>query len=101
VPVLGAVVAAALRPPLWIAAPIVGAFAFFHGVAHGAELPTAANATGYVLGFLVATILLHVAGLGLAAALQRAALGAVLRGLGAAQICAGALLAVLPRLAVV
>jgi urease accessory protein len=37
--VLGLMVALAARPPLWIAAVLVGAFAIFHGHAHGAELP--------------------------------------------------------------
>ena len=36
--VLGLVVALAVRPPLWIAAVIVGIFAIFHGHAHGTEL---------------------------------------------------------------
>lgn len=41
--VLGAMVAFAVRPPIWVAALIVGAFAIFHGHAHGTELPNAAN----------------------------------------------------------
>src|SRR6266540_1341079 len=36
---LGGMIALAARPPLVIAALIVGAFAIFHGHAHGAELP--------------------------------------------------------------
>ena len=42
--VLGVMVASAARPPLWIAAAIVGAFAIFHGYAHGAELPAGTDA---------------------------------------------------------
>ena len=57
--VLGAMVALAARPPLWVAAAIVGAFAIFHGYAHGAELPAGADAVAYSLGFVVATGLLH------------------------------------------
>lgn len=60
---LGLVVAFAARPPLWIAAVIVGAFAIFHGHAHGAELPEAANAISYSLGFVIATGLLHLCGI--------------------------------------
>ena len=41
--VLGLMVALAARPPLWVAAVIVGAFAIFHGHAHGTELPDAAK----------------------------------------------------------
>lgn len=63
--VLGLMVALAARPPLPVAALIVGAFAIFHGHAHGAELPAAANALAYSLGFVVSTGALHVAGIGL------------------------------------
>lgn len=61
--VLGAMVAAAARPPLWVAAVIVGAFAIFHGHAHGTELPAAANPLAYSIGFVVATGLLHLCGI--------------------------------------
>ncbi len=61
--VLGLCVALALRPPLAVAAAIVGAFAIFHGHAHGTELPGAADAYAYAAGFVVATGLLHVAGI--------------------------------------
>ncbi len=63
--VLGLCVALALRPPLWVAALIVGAFAIFHGHAHGTELPEAASPLAYALGFVVATGLLHLCGIGL------------------------------------
>jgi len=55
----------ALKPPLWIAAIIVAAFAIFHGHAHGTELPNAANALAYSVGFVVSTGLLHLAGIGI------------------------------------
>ncbi len=61
--VLGAMVAFAVRPPIWIAAVIVGAFAIFHGHAHGTELPDAANPLAYSLGFVIATGLLHLSGI--------------------------------------
>ncbi|MEE4189830.1 MAG: HupE/UreJ family protein [Roseobacter sp.] len=61
--VLGLLVAFAVRAPLWVAAMIVGAFAVFHGHAHGTELPTAANPIAYAVGFVVATGLLHLAGI--------------------------------------
>lgn len=60
---LGAMVAFAARPPLWVAAVIVGFFAIFHGYAHGAELPEAANALTYAVGFVVVTGLLHLSGI--------------------------------------
>jgi urease accessory protein len=62
--ILGMMVALAARPPLWIAALLVGAFAVFHGLAHGAELPPGADALAYSAGFVVATGLLHLAGIG-------------------------------------
>lgn len=61
--VLGAMVALAVKPPLWVAAVIVGAFAIFHGHAHGTELPDAASPIAYSLGFVIATGLLHAAGI--------------------------------------
>jgi urease accessory protein len=62
---LGAMVALALRPPLWVAAILVGAFAIFHGHAHGTELPEAANPLAYGVGFVIATGLLHLSGIAL------------------------------------
>ena len=61
--VLGAVVALAAKPPLWVAAVIVGIFAIFHGHAHGTELPEAANAMTFAIGFVVSTGLLHLSGI--------------------------------------
>lgn len=61
--VLGAMVAFAVRPPIWLAALIVASFAIFHGHAHGTELPQAANALAYSLGFVIATGLLHLCGI--------------------------------------
>ena len=61
--VLGAMVAFATRPPLWVAAVIGGAFAIFHGHAHGTELPDAASPIAYSLGFVIATGALHAAGI--------------------------------------
>jgi urease accessory protein len=62
--VLGMMVALAARPPLWVAAVLVGVFAIFHGHAHGTELPPGSDAVAYSLGFVIATGLLHLAGIG-------------------------------------
>jgi len=62
--VLGLMVALALRPKIAIAAVIVGAFAIFHGHAHGTELPEAASPLAYSIGFEISTGLLHLAGIG-------------------------------------
>ncbi len=61
--VLGLVVLFAARPPLWMAAVIVGVFAVFHGYAHGAELPASADPLAYATGFVIATGLLHLTGI--------------------------------------
>ena len=62
---LGLAVAFAARPPLWVAGVLVGIFAIFHGHAHGTELPHAANALTYAVGFVLATGLLHLGGIAL------------------------------------
>ena len=61
--VLGLMVLFAARPPVAVAAIIVALFAVFHGHAHGTELPNAANALTYSLGFVIATGLLHLGGI--------------------------------------
>ena len=61
--VLGAMVAFAVRPPIWVAAVIVAAFAIFHGHAHGTELPNAASPLTYSIGFVLSTGLLHLSGI--------------------------------------
>jgi urease accessory protein len=61
--VLGMMVALAARVPIWIAAVLVGAFAIFHGHAHGAELPPGADALAYSAGVVGATGMLHIAGI--------------------------------------
>jgi len=61
--VLGLMIVFAIRPSIWVAAVIVGAFAIFHGYAHGTELPATANAFAYAVGFVISTGLLHLIGI--------------------------------------
>jgi urease accessory protein len=61
--VLGVLIAAAVRLPLAASMAIVGVFAFFHGVAHGAEMPADAAGLSYAAGFTFATAVIHLAGL--------------------------------------
>lgn len=87
--VLGAVVALALRMPLAVMVPMAALFGTAHGWAHGAEGPATGLAT-YAAGFVVATALLHAAGIALgrgvpALALQAAGLVAALSGLSLAM----------------
>jgi urease accessory protein len=61
---LGLVVALAAKPPLWGAALMVAFFGLLHGHAHGTELPQAAHPASYAMGFVIATGLLHLGGIG-------------------------------------
>lgn len=67
--VLGAAVAFGIKAPLALAMASVGLFAIFHGHAHGAEMPEDASGLAYGLGFVLATGLLHLAGIGLGLAI--------------------------------
>jgi len=67
---LGAMVALAAKPPLWVAALLVGGFAVFHGYAHGAELPVGADAIAFSMGFVIATGMLHLSGIAFGAVSQ-------------------------------
>lgn len=85
---LGLLIAMAVKLPVSLAATIVGAFALFHGAAHGAELG-ASGAVVFGLGFAGATALLHGGGLLLGNALVRTANPIVLRAIGALSAGAG------------
>jgi len=63
--VLGAAVALNRSLPVAAAMALVGLFAVFHGHAHVAEMPTSGSAAGFAIGFLLATAMLHAAGVGL------------------------------------
>ena len=60
---IGLLVATRLRLPGPVAAGLVGVFAVFHGVAHGHELAGGHGAGAAITGMVVATALLHGAGL--------------------------------------
>jgi urease accessory protein len=62
---LGVAVMFEIRPPLALAAILVGVFAIFHGHAHGTELPPGQSALLYSMGFVVATGCLHALGIGI------------------------------------
>jgi urease accessory protein len=89
--VLGLMLATRTQLPSWAGATIVGAFAVFHGFAHGAELPDEASAMHYMAGFLVATGMLHCIGLGAGVALRHRTIW-VPRVLGAGVLAYGATL---------
>lgn len=61
--VLGFMIFREARPPLWVAALVVGVFAIFHGHAHGTELPAGQSGLLYSIGFVISTGLLHATGI--------------------------------------
>ncbi len=71
---LGLLVAMAVRMETVACAAVVGVFALFHGYAHGGELG-AAGALHFSTGFVIATALLHVAGIGLGLGIGRLSSG--------------------------
>lgn len=88
---LGLAIAGAARLPLPGAALAVGLFALWHGTAHGAEMPADADALRYALGFVMATALLHAAGIAVADGVRQRR--GMVRGLGAAIAATGLWLA--------
>ncbi|MBF6988647.1 MULTISPECIES: HupE/UreJ family protein [unclassified Cupriavidus] len=96
--VVGLLLALRAKLPAWASALLVGGFAVFHGYAHGAELPATAEALpavlAYVGGFAVATMALHLLGIGAGMLLRRhASWLARLAGAGVALYGAGLLVA--------
>lgn len=69
--VFGALLATQLGLSLPVSMLVVGVFALFHGHAHGAELPEMSSEAAYVAGFVLATGLLHLAGIFLGLGLPR------------------------------
>ena len=90
--VLGLALLAKRRIPEVIAMIFVGLFALFHGHAHGAELPAVAvdapNIIAYIIGFLTATIGLHVVGALIGYIALRSTRGALILRLSGAVVAA-------------
>ena len=88
--ILGALILGAIRLPIAAALLVVGFFAVFHGHAHGTEMSPGQSAILYSIGFVIATGLLHAAGIGVGL-IQRWNAGRVaLRGAGAVVMAGGA-----------
>ena len=87
--VLGLAVALRVLAPFVLAAAVVAVFAIFHGHAHGAELPSAANPLAYGCGFVVATGLLHAFGITIGALARWPGGERVIQGVGAAIAALG------------
>ncbi len=70
--VLGAVISLRVRLPVIAAAAMVAVFAMFHGYSHGLEMHETGSGVAFASGFVSATALLHLTGIGLGLALGRA-----------------------------
>lgn len=73
--VLGLAIATAGRIGAYLAYPFVAIFAFFHGHAHGGEIPAFGAALPFVLGFMLASAGLHLVGVGLGFVFKNGAIG--------------------------
>jgi len=87
--VLGGAIALAWKAHVPVAMLVVATFALFHGYAHGRELPSAADPVGYSVGFVFATGLLHVIGIGIGVIADRPRGVLIVRALGIAIACIG------------
>jgi hydrogenase/urease accessory protein HupE len=85
VPVVGWVVIERVKLREPVAVALAGGFAFFHGLAHGTELPASASALSFVVGFALATALVQ----GLSFVLARAVVATLVLGAGGKVAAAG------------
>jgi urease accessory protein len=69
---LGVAVASGVTLPVIASATLIALFAVFHGYAHGLEAPVDSSMLGYAAGFIGATVLLHVLGVGIGTWFARA-----------------------------
>ncbi len=87
---LGLLVALAVDLPVAAGAAIIGAFALFHGHAHGSEVTENIGGLEYMAGFAIATAALHAAGIGFALVAARNSLKPLVRIAGAVCVVIGA-----------
>jgi urease accessory protein len=80
------------RLPLPMAMALTALAALCHGHAHGSEMPAAAHAVSYAIGFVLATSLLHGLGILLALGLERVKTLPLLRLAGIAVFVGGVFL---------
>lgn len=71
--ILGILIAAAIRLPLAASILLVGSFAWFHGFAHGAEIPANASGFAYGAGMVATTAGLHLVGIAVGLSAQKLA----------------------------
>jgi len=83
--ILGFLLVFAVRLPLLAAMLALGIFAFFHGFAHGMEMPQNTSGFAYGFGFVVATASLHACGISLGLLAKKA------KGIDLIRCCGGAI----------
>ena len=87
---LGLLVALAVDLPVAVGAAIIGAFALFHGHAHGAEAGENIGGLEYMAGFTIATAALHATGIAFAIVAGRNSLRPLVRTAGVVCVAIGA-----------
>ena len=68
---------------------LISVFAICHGYAHGKELPNAAGPADFAIGFVIATGLIHLLGIGVGLVLSKPLGGRITRNLGAVLALGG------------
>lgn len=86
---IGILAASTARPSALVGSAVLFAFALFHGVAHGTELPQTAQPVLYVMAFLLSSALLQLAAMRLSIGLRSGRLSAVVRIAGGSVAAVG------------
>jgi urease accessory protein len=97
---LGGAIACAWRPAEWVALALVAFFALCHGHAHGVELPLSADPADYAIGFVLATGMIHLFGIGVGLGFNKLHEGRLSRWLGGLISLGGVYYLVLALMAV-
>lgn len=87
--VLGSAIVFSWKPSEWLALALICVFAICHGYAHGTELPKATAPADYALGFVIATGMIHILGIGVGLLSQKILLGKLTRLLGSFVVLGG------------
>lgn len=94
---LGLVIALALPVPVLTGAALIAVFGLFHGYAHGVEVT--GTVAAFAAGFAAASMVLHIAGIGLAMLVARHSSMRPVQAAGAAIALAGLALAIMGAVA--
>lgn len=91
---LGIGIACAWRTPAWLGVGLIGMAGLAHGFAHGTEIPLNATGEHFLFGMLVATALLHAAGVSFALWAQSVSRPQMVRWMGGVMAGTAVLLAI-------